>query len=154
MLEEDVAGGRKEPRGNAVVAKGMTIDDPRSNRSVSQGLPSQLYAIIVALAVWLIFSVWGFFGAGYTSLALAIVSLFIVIAVGLPLLLGLIARRHRSGNTDPAEPNSLSEWLGRDFAAQTGRMRGTVAAAQILLPIAAVAFGMTIFALVRHFDVI
>ena len=131
---------------------GMTIGDPRSNQPVSQDLPPQLRAIIVALAVWLIVSVWGFVGAGYTPLVLAIVSMFIVVAVGLPLLLGLIARRHRVGNADPAESDSLSEWLGRDFAAHTGRMRGAVAAAQILLPIAAVAFGMTIFALVRHFD--
>jgi hypothetical protein len=31
-------------------------------------------------------------------------------------------------------------------------MKTTVAAMEILLPIAAVAFGMTIFALVRYFD--
>jgi hypothetical protein len=130
----------------------MTVGNPRPNRPVSRGLPRQLYAIIVALAVWLIFSVWGFFGSGYTPLALAVVSLFIVIAVGLPLLLGLIARRHRADNANPTESDSLSEWLDRDFEAHTGRMRGAVAAAQILLPIAAVAFGMTIFALVRHFD--
>ena len=125
--------------------------DRRSNVTVSRTLPRQIYSIIVALAVWLVLSVWGFTGAGHTVLALSVVSLFSVIAVGLPLLLGLIARRHQADTANPAEWDSLSEWLDRDFDAHTGRIRGAVAAAQILLPIAAVAFGMTIFALVRHF---
>jgi hypothetical protein len=46
----------------------------------------------------------------------------------------------------------LTEWLAHDFDASTGRTKATVAAIEILLPIAAVAFGMKIFALVRYFD--
>jgi len=125
--------------------------DPHSNLPASQALPRQLYWIIVGLAVWLIASVWGFVGTGYSSLALTIVSLFIVVAVGLPLLLALIARRRRSREVH-AEADSFNDWLGRDFDAYTGRLKGTAAAVQVLLPIAAVSLGMTIFALVRHFD--
>jgi len=70
--------------------------DADSNLPVSDQLPRQLYWIIVALAVWLVASVWGFTGKGYTELALTVVSLFLGVAVGLPLVLELIARRYRS----------------------------------------------------------
>jgi hypothetical protein len=126
--------------------------DLRSNLPVSDGLPRQLYWIIVGLAVWLIFSVWGFFGTGYTGLALTVVSLFITIVVGLQLLLALIGRRRFPRDSD-AEAMSLTEWLSRQFAVHTGQIKGLVAAIEILMPLVAVAFGMTIFALVHHFDV-
>ena len=61
--------------------------DRRRNRSVSESLPRGIYWIIVGLAAWLVLSAWGFAGSGYTGLALGVVSLFIAIAVGLPLVL-------------------------------------------------------------------
>jgi hypothetical protein len=124
-----------------------------SNLPVSMGLPRQLYWFIIGLVAWLVISVWGFVSAGHSALALTVVSLFIAIAVGLPLILALIAWRHRPPHTDHAETDSFREWLGREFDAHTGRLKGTAAAIQVILPIAAVAFGMTIFALVHHFDV-
>ena len=109
-----------------------------------------MYWTMVGLAIWLVGSVWGFAGTGYTRLALSVVSLFIGIIVGLPLILGLIARRHRPP-ADGDKAGSMAEWLGREFDTRTERIKGSEAAVQILLPIAAVAFGMTIFALVHHF---
>jgi len=47
----------------------------------------------------------------------------------------------------------LRDWLSHSFDTWTGRATGRDAAAQILLPIAAVAFGMTIFGLVFLFTV-
>jgi hypothetical protein len=125
----------------------------RSNAPVSEVLPRPLYWIIVGLAVWLIVSVWGFASKGYTGLVLSVVSLFIGIAVGLPLILAGIARRHRATGTGKVNAETLAEWLGREFDDHTGRLKGIAAAIQILLPLAAVAFGMTLFALVHHFDV-
>ena len=121
--------------------------DPRSNLPASRHLPRQLYLILVGLAVWLIISFWGFLGTGYSALALTVASLFIIVAVGLPLLLARIARRRR--RKDPAEPDTLHDWLDRDFESNTGRLSTAAAAAQVILPIAAVAFGMTIFAVVH-----
>jgi hypothetical protein len=113
-------------------------------------LPRQLYGIIVGLSVWLIISFWGFIGTGYNAVALSVASLFITIAVGLPLLLALIAHRHpRAAARNDAEPDTLRDWLGSEFEAQTGQLKGAAAATQVLLPIAAVAFGMTIFAVAR-----
>jgi hypothetical protein len=117
------------------------------------GLHRRIYGIIVGLAAWLILSVWGFLGSGYAGLALTVVSLFIGVAVGLALVLALIARRdRRQVYRDGDDPGSLGEWLGREFETQTGRIGGMAAAIQVLLPIAAVAFGMTIFAIAHHFD--
>jgi Na+/proline symporter len=126
--------------------------DRRSNLPASLELPRQIYRVIVGLAGWLVLSVWGFIGTGYSALALSVVSLFVAIAVGLPLVLALIARRHRPRGNH-AEADTLAEWLGREFEAHTGRVKGTAAVIQVLLPLAAVAVGMSIFAVVHHLDV-
>jgi hypothetical protein len=136
-------------------------DDPRldipgevrPDLPVSQGLPRQVYWIIVGLAVWLVVSAWGFIGTGYAKLTLVVVSLFIGVAVGLPLILARIANRHRrplGGNRDDA---SLGEWADSQFNAESGLTRGSTAIIEVLLPIMAVAFGMTLFAIVHYLDV-
>jgi hypothetical protein len=150
-----VLGGQRN--GVAVAARQFAKEvamrnQRQSNRPVSDHLPRQLYWIIVGLAVWLVLSVWGFAGGGYTPLALSVVSLFIGIAVVLPLVLAAIARRHPRADAGPDEADTLPEWLNGEFNSHTERLGGAAAAVQILLPIAAIAFGMTIFALVLHFD--
>jgi len=98
----------------------------------------------------LILSAWGFFGPGYSGLALAVVSAFIFIAVAIPVILWWIWRHH---TTDPDQPESFAAWQERDFEICEGRLKGADAALQVLLPIAAVSLGMAVFALVLHFDV-
>ena len=88
--------------------------DPRANLPASRHLPRQVYRILVGLAVWLIISFWGFLGTGYSALALTVASLFITVAVGLPLVLALIARRRRP--RDDREPDTLHKMiLSRTF---------------------------------------
>lgn len=43
--------------------------------------------------------------------------------------------------------------LGQGFETHTGRLSGAAAAIQVILPLAAVSFGMTIFAVIHHLDV-
>jgi hypothetical protein len=85
-------------------------------------------------------------GVGHLSLG----SLFFLIFVALPTTLWLAWRR----NTDPNEQHSyvtpFREWLSHPFVTWTGGISGREAAMQILLPIAAVAFG---FGLVFLFSV-
>jgi len=57
-------------------------------------------------------------------------------------------RREQSRLNEP-----LRDWLSHSFETWTGSTSGRDAAAQVLLPIAAVAFGMTIFGLVFLFTV-
>jgi hypothetical protein len=48
---------------------------------------------------------------------------------------------------------SFRDWASEDFATWTGGLNGREAAMQILLPIAAVSIGMTVFGLVYVLDV-
>jgi len=115
---------------------------PASDETASL-LHSRVYLLIVALACWLVMSVWIFSGVSSTDYLLVIVSGFIFIAVGLPFILS----RLRGG--DPNE-GSFRSWSARDFETWTGRLRGSQAATEILLPIAAVAFGLTAIGIVLH----
>jgi hypothetical protein len=112
-----------------------------------------IYWTIAGLCLWLVVSVWGFAAPGYTGLALTAVSLFIAVAVGLSVVLGAISRRGSGRRRDrPATPR-FRDWLARDFEAWSGRQRGRDAVVEVLLPIAAVAFGMSAFALALHLAV-
>ena len=50
----------------------------------------------------------------------------------------------------PAATGAAAAWLSGEFETWQGRLKGTDAAVEILLPIAAVAFGMTIFGILLH----
>jgi hypothetical protein len=72
-----------------------------------------------------------------------------VIAIAIPALLWLTWRR----NADDARADShlsFRDWAVGDFDTSTGLVKGANAAAEVLLPIAAVAVGMTMLGLVFH----
>lgn len=124
----------------------------RPNTPVVREFPRELYWIIVGLGIWLAVSIWGFCGSGYTAMVMAIVSLLIAVAVGLVSLVGLVMRRRRARDRS-APSGSFEQWLDEGFESHTGRMSGAAAAIQVILPLAAVAFGMTLFAVIHHLDV-
>ncbi len=134
-----------------------TNKDADVARPVTRWLHPRVYVLIVALAAWLVLSVWSFAGAGVTDYLLVIVSGFLFIVVALTLILSRVGRRH--GATDggaaksDGQPVSFRDWAAWDFDTWQGRLSGAQAAAQILLPIAAVAFGMTAFGIVFHIAV-
>jgi hypothetical protein len=105
--------------------------------------------LLVGLALWLVMSVWLFFaGAGTTDYLLFVVSGFIFMAVALPSILSLVERTD-SGATE-ADQLSFREWAKSDFDTWQGRVSGAEAAVQVLLPICAVAFGMTAFGIALY----
>jgi hypothetical protein len=111
-------------------------------------LHPRIYQTVAALALWLVLSVWFFFSAGlYTPLTDAVVSGLVLVAVGLPLILSRVG----SGLDREAHPDSLRDWFGGDFQVWGARLGAADAAAQVLLPIAAVSIGMTLFGLVFYF---
>jgi hypothetical protein len=131
----------------------MTDNRQSSAEPASSQFHPIIYGIIIGLCLWLILSVWGFSAPGYTGLVLTVVSLFIFVAVAIPMLLWRISRWRRDGRPDPAARSRIGDWLAHDFEAWQGRQRGLDAAIEVLLPIAAVAFGMSAFALVLHLSV-
>jgi hypothetical protein len=102
-----------------------------------------VYTTAILLSAWLVLSVWLFTGGGLTDYLLFIVSGFIFIVVALQLILWRVGRKGYAKSAD--KPLSFRDWARLDFETWQGRLSGAQAAALILLPIAAVAFGMTAF---------
>lgn len=126
----------------------------RHNRAANDELHPLVYRTVIGLTVWLVLSVWALFSRGtYEGLTLSVITLFFLVLVGIPVILWLTWRR----NTDPHDQHGyvapFGEWSSRPFETWTGGISGREAAMQILLPIAAVAIGMTIFGLVFLFAV-
>jgi hypothetical protein len=105
---------------------------------------------MVGLVVMFVGAVWTFFDAdAYGAWLDVIVSGLFFIAVAIPALLWLTWRRNTNG-PEANEYRSLRDWVTGDFETWTGRINGTAATAEILLPIAAGAVGMTLLGLVFH----
>jgi hypothetical protein len=122
-----------------------------AQRRVTNWLHPRVYMLVIALTAWFALAIWSFAGSGVVDYLLFIVSGFMFVAVALPLILS------RVGHADPAAPHgdepprdaepSLREWAAADYDTWTGRLKGAQAAAEILLPIAAAAVGMTVIGL-------
>jgi len=132
----------------------MATHHVQQNRPVHDGLHPQVYRTIIALTVWLVLSAWVFFDSGaYVGLTLAMITVFFIIALGIPFLIWKTWQHHAPVDETREETESFSAWASQSFATWTGRLSGREAAMQILLPIAAVSIGMFIFGLVYFFDV-
>jgi hypothetical protein len=119
-----------------------------SRHRVTRRLHPRVYALMIGLAFWLVLSAWLFAGGGVVDYLLVIVSGFIAIAVALPLILSRVG--HIDDAKDDDALQSFRDWSTADFDTWQGRLSGAQAATQILLPIAAVAIGMTVFGVALH----
>jgi hypothetical protein len=128
----------------------MTSDTERHDRPVSNQLHPRVYFAIVGLALWLALAVWAFAWDSYTDYLLAIVSGFIFIAVILPLALFRMGRKHPASDDGPRAEESFRDWAAREFGAGQDHLKGSHAAIEAVLPIAALAFGMTAFGIVLY----
>jgi hypothetical protein len=121
--------------------------------NVARRLHPAIYITIAGLALVFIASAWTFAALNDSYYLIAIVTGFVTAAVGLPFQLWRV-QRHGHGPRDTSlSPRSLSNWLHTDLDVWQTRIRGSDAAAAILLPIAAVAIGMLCLAIVLHIDV-
>jgi hypothetical protein len=126
--------------------------ESQENKAVAGVLHPAVYMVLIGLTAWLVVAIWGFGYDGQTDYLLAIVTGFLVIAVGIPSILALMV--HRQSNSDETKSStktSLREWMAGDFDTWQDRVRGRNAAVEVLLPMAAIAIGMTAFAIVLHF---
>lgn len=126
----------------------------RHNQPTNDELHPLVYRSIIGLTIWLMLSVWALFSRGtYEGLTLSVITLFFLILLGIPLLIWLTWRRHTDTNEQHGYVAPFGEWASHSFETWTGGISGREASMQILLPIAAVAFGMTIFGLAFLFAV-
>lgn len=128
----------------------MNNEDIRHNRPVSDHLHPFVYMAMAGLALWLIISVWGFAVDGDSAYLLTIVSGFIFIVVALQFVLSRVGRKHRSSELIAEHKEPFGHWASGEFVTWQDRVKGKNAAIEILLPLAAVAFGMTAFAVVFY----
>jgi hypothetical protein len=112
-------------------------------------LHPRIYSAVVGLTIWLVLSVWLLFSRGsYEGLTLAVITLFFTVLVGIPILLWLTWRHNAAPHEHGDGSAPFDEWSAKTFETWTGDLSGRHASIQILLPIAAVAIGMTVFGLV------
>jgi hypothetical protein len=117
------------------------------DRPATNGLHPYVYAAIAALVLWFVGSVWGAFASdGYTDWLLLVVSGFLMIVVALTFVLSRVTRGDGSGD-DAAlpPPRTFRAWASGEFDTWQYRLKCKHAAVEVLLPIAAIAFGMTAF---------
>jgi hypothetical protein len=129
----------------------MRDDLVRHNRVVSAQVHPLVYAGVVGLALWFALAAWGFADDGYTDYLLVVVSGFVAIAVALPVILSRVGRKDQSTDAGTNRRESFRAWTAGDFVTWQDRLKGANAAIEILLPLAAVAFGMTALGIALHF---
>ena len=122
-----------------------------SERPVSRKLHGWVYFAMVGLAACYALSAWvGFAGSGYDDYLLFVVTGFIVMSVALPAIAGRVWRRHRVGHT--VKTGTFANWMAGEFDTVDHPVRASTATIEILLPLAAVAFGMTAFAILAMIE--
>jgi len=115
-----------------------------------------VYGALGLAILWFALAVWSFSGEGFADYLLAIVSGFITLAAAIPCILWHVGKVEDAGGAghenDPAHPHNRSfrDWASQDFITWQGRLRGSHAAVEALLPIVIAAFGMTIFGIIFH----
>jgi hypothetical protein len=118
-----------------------------AERPVTNRAHPHIYTIVAGLSAWFVLAAWSFAGSGLVDYLLVIVSGFIFVAIALQLILFSVDRTDPAAKDAGKEP-SLRDWIRWDYDTWTGRLSGAQAAAQILLPIAAAAVGMTVIGII------
>jgi hypothetical protein len=120
------------------------------NRPVFDQLHPKVYGAAVSLVAWFALAAWLFFdrknGIGLSNdigLSLAMISVLLFVAVMVPWLLSLVSKKHRMPHQSHPQEISFQDWRTGDVAVWGAKLRGTHAAIDVLLPLAAVAFGLT-----------
>jgi hypothetical protein len=109
----------------------------------------KVYGIAAGLVAWFVLSAWMLFDHnGYVALPLAMVSVLLLIAVLLPWLLSRVWKKYHARDQENPERPTPRDWGSGDFSVWGARLHGSHATIDMLLPLAAVAFGLTAIGIV------
>ena len=125
--------------------------NPTPKAPSTDRLPLLVYAALAGFIAWFVIAAWGFATAGYADLVLVVVTGFFIIALGIPFVLWRVTRANADPTARPEKPIRFPDWASGTFETWQDRVKGSNAAAEIILPIAAAAVGMTAFAIVFHY---
>jgi hypothetical protein len=122
----------------------------QSNRPHRDHFHPLIYRIAGGLVVWFVLSAWILFDKhGYIELPLAFISILLLMAVGIPWILWRQRRKYgRAENAAGREAVSLRDWGHGDMDVCGARLHSADAAINLLLPLAAGAFGLTAIGIV------
>jgi FtsH-binding integral membrane protein len=126
------------------------VMNPQHGSSTDR-LPPLIYVALVGLVSWMVLAAWGFAGPGYADVALVVVTGFFVVVIGIPFILWRVWRANQPPSEAQQQPTRFDDWAAGRFETWQDNVKGSNAAAEILLPIAAAAVGMTAFAIVFHY---
>jgi len=128
----------------------MAEHNANQDSPISDSLHPLVNMAIIGLVLMFAAAVWMFFDSGpYEAWLDVVVAGLFVIAIAIPALLWLTWRRNADGARDGSHL-SFRDWAVGEFDTLTGPVKGANATAEVLLPIAAVAVGMTVLGLVFH----
>jgi len=114
------------------------------NEPVFEDLHPRIYGMAAGLVAWFVVSAWALFDrGGYVALSLTFVTVLLLMAVVLPWTLSAIWRKHRMPYEGHPQKTSLRDWATGSFPVWGAKLHGSHAAVDALLPLAAVAFGLT-----------
>ena len=163
-MAETISNPRPAPLTDAMPTPATTAADARASgeaakrrRAGAASRPStswihpRVHTILIAVTAWFARAVWSYAGQGIVNYLLFIVSGFIFVAVALPLILSRVGHDDRTATRDQNAP-SLRDWAKCEYETSAGKVSGGEAAAQILLPIAAAAVGMTAIGMIFYFS--
>ena len=127
----------------------MAKEPVAHNSPVFDQFHPTIYRTAVGLVVWFAAAAWILFDRqSDIGLPLAMVSVLLLVAVVLPWSLSLVWRKHQLPYERHRNRISFHDWRTADFAVWGSRLHGTDAAIDMLLPLAAVAFGLTALGIV------
>jgi hypothetical protein len=128
----------------------MAEHDANQDSPISDGLHPLVNMAIIGFVSMFVAAMWMFFASDpYGEWLDVVVTGLFVIAIAIPALLWLTWRRNADGARDDSHL-SFRDWSAGEFDTLTGPVKGANATAEVLLPIAAVAVGMTVLGLVFH----
>ena len=122
----------------------MTRELANHNRPAFEQLHPAVPKMAAGLVAWFVLMAWVFFDRqSLVGLPLAFVTMLLLFVGLLLVALSQVWRRHRPAYTRHPNRTEFRDWSFGDFAIWDGKVRGSEAAIQILLPIAAGAVGLT-----------
>ena len=86
------------------------------HQPIHDGLHPLVYRALIGLAVWLVASIWIFFDRGvYVGLTLAMITVFFVVIVGIPLLIWKTWQHNAPANETREPKESFAAWASQNF---------------------------------------
>jgi hypothetical protein len=137
-------GGKYKGKDGAMANNIIPRDRPLRRR-----LHPVVYDIAIGLIILFTVSAWLVFDRkADTELPLSMITMFFVIAIGIPAIIARVWRRKADLSAADRRIVTFREWMSGEFPVWGSHIRTSEAMVDMLLPLAAVSFGMVAIGIV------